>query len=256
MKRRSLYGPRLKIQRAKDHIADVREHVIKFLASNPWEMFTEAGPGNAEECIKVRATVEPPGEIAIICGEAIYALRSSLDQLACALAVQNGYSDPSDTYFPFAGSKPEFEAAVNRKKTSKLSPDAVSLIDSLQPYKGGNDLLWALNRLANTDKHRMLIPMAAANLGAQLQLTGRPLGTMEHTFKVPRKWQLLEPDATIFIYPAGMQFNGEITVLTDISFRGVAPVAGQPVVAVLEQLADLTEGIIGIFEERFFESAL
>lgn len=253
MNSRALDGPRLKIERANAHIPNVREHVIKFLATNPWEMFTEVGPGNAEECIKVRPTREAPGEIAVICGEIIYDLRSALDQLACALATQNGYADVRGTYFPFAGSKDEFEAASNRKKTSKLSPGAVSLIDLLQPYKGGNDLLWALNKLGNTDKHQMLIPMAAANLGAQLQLTGRPLGTMEHTFRAPKSWQLLDPDATIFVYPAGMQLSGEITVLTDISFRGVAAVAGQPVVAVLEQFASLTEGIIRIFQERFFE---
>lgn len=256
MDSRSLDGPRLKIERANAHISEVRERVVKFLAANPCEMFKDVGPGDAEECFKVRATGETPGEIAVICGEIIYGLRSALDQLACALATQNGHSDVRGTYFPFAGSKEEFEAPVNRKKTSKLSTAAVSLIDSLQPYKGGNDLLWALNTLGNTDKHQMLIPMAAANLGARLQLAGRPLGTMEHTFKVPKSWQVLDPNATIFIYPAGMQLSGEITVLTDISFRGVAAVAGQPVVTVLEQLASLTEGTIHIFQERFFESSL
>ena len=256
MKNLALDGPKLKIERATAHIADVRAHVINFLSTSPCEMFTCVGPGEGEECIKVRPITEPPAEIAVICGEIIYGLRSALDQLACALATQNGYADVSGTYFPFAGSKDEFETTSNRKKISKLSPAAVSMIDSLKPYKGGNDLLWALNKLGNTDKHQMLLPMAAANLGAQLQLTGRPLGTMEHTFKVPRSWQLLDPDATIFIYPAGMHLNGEITVLTDISFRSINSVAGQPIVAVLEQFANLIEEIIGVFQKRFFEGTL
>jgi hypothetical protein len=28
-----------------------------------------------------------------------------------------------------------------------------------KPYKGGNDLLWALNGICNVNKHRMLVPV-------------------------------------------------------------------------------------------------
>lgn len=253
---RKLEGPKLKIERASAHIVDLRARVTDFLSASPLQLFTAPGPGQAEECIKVRATAEVPGNIAIICGEIVYALRSALDQAACALAIQNGYSDVSGTYFPVAGSKEEYESKGTRNKVTKLHQDAVTVIDSFKPYKGGNDLLWALNKLGNTDKHQMLIPMAAANLGTAMNLSGRSLGIVEHTFKVPKTWQPVGPEATIFIYPAGMQLDGDLTVLTDISFRDIASITGQPIANVLEGCVALTEQIIQNLELRFFGDVL
>lgn len=249
-----LEGPKLKIQRTNGHIADVSQCIIDFLEANPAEIFTDDGPGNGEQCIKVRAMGQPPAKIAVICGEVLYGLRSALDQLACALATQNGHSNVSDTYFPFAGSKDDFESDTTQRKIRKLSADAVSIMHKIGPYKGGNDLLWALNKLCNTDKHQMLIPMAATNLGSHLKLTGRPLGTFEHTFKAPRTWQPLDGDAVIFVYPAGMKFDGEVTVLRDVSFRAVAPVAGQPIATTLSEFVRMTEDIVAMFEDKFFEA--
>lgn len=239
-----------KIERAVTHVQDLREKITAFLDTRPLELFTATGPDQHEACIKVRATREVPIDIAILSGEIIYALRSALDQLTCALASQNGHSDVSSTYFPIAGTKDDYDSKKTKQKVSKLHPEAVSVINSFKPYRGGNDLLWILNKLGNIDKHQMLIPMAAANLGTQLQLSGRPLGIFEHTFKAVTSWQSAESEATIFIYPAGMQLEGEITILTDISFRDIM-VTGQPAIRVLEAFIMQTQDIMEQLK-RFF----
>jgi hypothetical protein len=41
-----------------------------------------------------------------------------------------------------------------------LPQEMISLFRSLQPFKGGNDLLWALNKLCVVNKHKMLAHVA------------------------------------------------------------------------------------------------
>lgn len=44
-------------------------------------------------------------------------------------------------------------------KIKLASPDASDVIlNRIKPYKAENPFIWSLNRLSNTDKHRLLIP--------------------------------------------------------------------------------------------------
>jgi hypothetical protein len=64
-------------------------------------------------------------------------------------------------YFPFRGTKQELKDAFGRRPLNLFDQRMADLIiDQIQPYPGGNDALWSLNRLDNLDKHRLLIPVA------------------------------------------------------------------------------------------------
>ena len=39
-----------------------------------------------------------------------------------------------------------------------MPPEILALFRAFKPYKGGNDALWALNKLCNAKKHCALIP--------------------------------------------------------------------------------------------------
>jgi hypothetical protein len=86
-------------------------------------------------------------------------MRDVLDLAGYGLAVASGAVDPQHTNFPFAPNAVKFEEQV-RGRCKDLPDDIVMLFRSLKPYKGGNDLLWALNCMAVTDKHKLLIPIA------------------------------------------------------------------------------------------------
>src|SRR5581483_7814217 len=60
-------------------------------------------------------------------------------------------------------SAPADQAQFDRK-VQGIDPGAVRLIESLQPYNGGNDALWTLAELDNFDKHRLLV-VAAVKIG-------------------------------------------------------------------------------------------
>jgi hypothetical protein len=92
-------------------------------------------------------------------------LRSALDLAGYSAAIAGGKSEASGTRiragFPFRDFLSEIEGA--RTGESKDIPKEIfDVMVSFKPYKGGNDLLWALNKLTNTEKHRIVVPANVA----------------------------------------------------------------------------------------------
>src|SRR5258705_31662 len=57
--------------------------------------------------------------------------------------------------------------SLNKKANSKakikgVNQAGVAIFDATKPYKGGDDRLWALHRLNNIDKHRLLLTAGCA----------------------------------------------------------------------------------------------
>src|SRR5258708_22278191 len=113
-----------------------------------------------------------PSEIPLIAGEVIQNLRSALDHVAYRLA---GTKANQDTAFPIAKSKVEYERkdGLRSRRTKGMSAAAIAAIDAVQPYGGGNDVLWHLNALNNIDKHRLILTVGSAvrsvDLGSVMQ---------------------------------------------------------------------------------------
>lgn len=239
---------KLKIKRADQHITALREIIATYTHKIPYKINTDVNLGNGRYGIELTLIKDPPNEISIISSEIVHHLRSSLDVLSCSLAKTNGATNISSTYFPFAGSRDGFESNSTQKKIKLLSPDHIKIIHSFKPYKGGNDLLWSLNQLSNTDKHRMIVPIGGMSPSVNMNLVAKPLGTIPHKFSIPKAMSPLEKSTVIFIYPEGLQFEGDITVLFDITFRNTDPIECQPVITVLNELSSLVKRIVEAFE--------
>lgn len=151
----SLADSYLKTTRAKEHLDALEGELDAFYKSKPYSFITEDDLERDRYSVRVEVAETPP-RISLIVGDLFYCLRSALDQLVWALAHLN-VPYPKDTQFP-----------IQEKRNSKglsgqtvgVPPDAVKIIESLQPYHSGdisairNHLLWRLNRLCNIDKHR------------------------------------------------------------------------------------------------------
>jgi hypothetical protein len=59
--------------------------------------------------------------------------------------------------FPFGKDAIRYAEAKTRRKVEFMDPRAVTVIDGLRPYDGGNEPLALLNRLNNISKHRVLL---------------------------------------------------------------------------------------------------
>ncbi|MDP8983180.1 MAG: hypothetical protein M3O35_21605 [Acidobacteriota bacterium] len=107
-----------------------------------------------------------------IVGDAINNLRAALDHAAYGIAVASGRVKPRHTYFPFAGTAAKFD--VSARGLCKDVPDEIfTLFRALKPYKGGDDILWALNQIAIGDKHKLLTAMGSAVFRNRLKINGR-----------------------------------------------------------------------------------
>jgi hypothetical protein len=165
-----LSGVFAKLERAEFHIHSLREDVDAFLTRDPppWShrVETEQAAGEGTRYI-VRAVIrEPPRpRWALIIGDALQNLNSALDHLAWEL------TDPSaqaaSTYFPVFEVESTFRKSKKVKKTVEgFYAEHRAFVEASQPY------LWSqppplhplalLRRLANIDKHRVLVTPTTA----------------------------------------------------------------------------------------------
>ena len=90
-------------------------------------------------------------------GDVVHNLRSALDHLAWQLVLTAGNEPkPGVTAFPIAKEAAAYESDKG-KRVQGMEQRAISAIDALKPYKGGNEMLWKLHELDLIDKHRTVL---------------------------------------------------------------------------------------------------
>ena len=160
-----------KVERAKKHIADLRDEATAFVNSKPYTIGARQDPQNRKLVYYIEAVnAQIPVAFALIAGDAIQNLVSALDHLAYQLVCSDTNDvppHPSSIYFPIADSAEEYEARKNKKLKGAKQPTLIA-IDGLAPFKGGNDVLWMLSRLNNVEKHRLLLTVGSQTAGIHL----------------------------------------------------------------------------------------
>ncbi|NEJ73768.1 hypothetical protein GR197_25045 [Rhizobium phaseoli] len=151
-----LHQPRLKIDRAFAKIDEAK----RALGSTGVHRFVARTDAAGDRFIRLRL-FDVDDIIHVIIGEAAYQLRSALDVAAVALARYNGAASVNHVYFPFARTQHEFLAKGTQGKMVGLAQPVQDAIASFAPYRGGNELLYGLNDLCNTDKHNNLLATIA-----------------------------------------------------------------------------------------------
>jgi hypothetical protein len=101
-----------------------------------------------------------PLRFAVLAGEIIHHLRSSLDHLVYALVIQNGGTPTNKNQFPICSTAENFAKECKRKKRiDGVSESAKRLIMAVQPYTTptpGDTVLSILNKYDIDDKHKLL----------------------------------------------------------------------------------------------------
>jgi hypothetical protein len=157
-------GPKLKIERAKRHLADFRA-VFRSLDNTDFVRYNlePQAQGSGTDVVLAKE-FDFPGDLTLVVGDALYNLRSALDQAASRCAVLAGKS-PNRTYFPHGKDKAGFEDSL-REKCRQVPVEVRKAIVAQEPYYGGKGfLLRALHDLNLVDKHTELLNYNV-NLGA------------------------------------------------------------------------------------------
>jgi hypothetical protein len=254
-----------KIDRAKKHIVELDAAIDTFLKADLNKVGTKRDPQSREPVYYLVSVADIPVEVAAITGDIIHNLRSALDHLAYQLVFMNtnGLGIPGklnrdpfrNVYFPIGDCEERYITAKASREVKAMGQKALDAIDSIKPYKGGEDLLWQLHKLDNTDKHRLVITVSSGLEG----LDNAPIlkGVYPETTKVPGlefKWGTYPTGAT-FLCPlkAGdvlftdlpdAEVQEEVTFSFDVALHEPGVIECKPLRETVKEMADLVSNII------------
>ncbi len=162
---------RLTIRHAKDHIAELDSLTKAFFDTHPYKMFVEPDsdyPGRHIRYAEINKAV--PYRIPGLASDAAKTLRSALDHTGFAMARAVGKSG-AHAHFPFGETSADVEAC--RKGRSKHIPKEIfDFMAACEPYSGGNDTLWRLNKIANANKYEGYRRCRAVRPSNRIQAAG------------------------------------------------------------------------------------
>jgi len=151
-------SPKHRLARAKKHLADLKAEVDGFfLGEDPAEVVLEPNAGGTKNLHKFRFRKPLPAVTDDLAWDTVSNLRAALDNATFTCGVVAGNPDAKSAKFPFGDTAADVENDV-RRGCKDLPQPIIALLMTFQPYKGGNDSLWALNKLCNIHKHRFLVP--------------------------------------------------------------------------------------------------
>lgn len=236
------------IKRAKLRTQELIASIQTFEAKNPFAFVTELDGSGEFNVYKFKLIKAMPEELSGLAFEIANYLRSALDQ--CMFAIGG-----KGTYFPVASDAAHLPKGI-KGRCKNVHRDIIAFIETVKPYKGGNDLIWALNELANSNKHAVLCPIAVYTSGFRLeslmltedQAVIRPIpknaATGNDFMRIPAPvWNRTKNEMALIHHPVGTKVHAELSVPFQIAINGVEFIDGQPAVGVLNELTRQVERI-------------
>lgn len=253
-----------KIDRASEHIRNLNAEINTLIDGDAYRIVSEPEGDARKSSIRVIGT-EPPLRLAVVAGEIVHQLRSSLDHLVCQLAIANGKPVKRSHQFPICDTPGKFKAACKRGNIKGLSASARSLIEGRQPYKKGEDIkknfLYLLREMDDADKHRLLPVVAALANVLELRI-GDDSGVRPKDDPIqivgldpPKKAQRPTREGTEIqrIYFGDPEPNVKVTgkPVVEVVFENVGSMTEQPVMYVVQELRDKTVALLNTFAGEF-----
>jgi hypothetical protein len=152
---------RIKVERANQHLAELKKGLASGMADQLHAVTMESDTKSLYESGPFFIL---DSTIPAIVGDIVHNLRSALDHLAWQLVsvgVANGETRSQGwekIQFPIAHSFDSF-VSMKGRAIEGARREAIKVLDRLKPYQGGNDALWLLRQLDNTDKHSFILPV-------------------------------------------------------------------------------------------------
>lgn len=238
-----LESPKLCLSYARDDIQDLDNKFEAFFMSNPYTKVIEHDLKAGMDVHKVKLTKQLPARISHLANRIAVEMRSALDQCGYAIAKASGNTRLKGTYFPFARTASELDDVVSRR-CKDLPPEISAFFRSFNAHKGGDDLLWSLNELANCHKHRFIMPVAHGNVGTHFKNL-----SVRGSFAIPNQaWNTEKNEIEIFRASHGSETKYDIDLAFYVAFGDIGAVKGAPVLTVLLDLANRVQEIIGATE--------
>jgi len=144
---------------AISNLSAFEQRMIDWLKLNTEIVLEDLEPSSPYHSLMMVEKAPLPLAFNVEAGAYINAIRSSLDILATSLAHRYSMVRPEKASFPIAESETEWRLGKFKgiKFVQALPPRERQVIENLQPYPGGNDLLILLHKIDIERKHRRLL---------------------------------------------------------------------------------------------------
>lgn len=217
---------RQKVERAKRHLAELKNNTDEFIQSK-WHdtqiKINEAGQKHFEVRI-----LGQPKDYSVILGDIVHNLRTALDLMAVEIVESNG-SSSNGVLFPFCNVPDDLDKIIKKRNFHRAPTAAIEELRRLKPFRGGNIALRAIHDLDIQDKHKTLIP-AARIVTLPLEIVhdehGHPVGFSEGKLQI----EMRGPPSIVYQFPQD------------------SPLTGEPIIPTLHELVELVSGILDTFE--------
>ncbi|MGY4476333.1 hypothetical protein [Bradyrhizobium sp. USDA 3364] len=198
-----------------------------------------------------------PTEFGLMIGDIATNLRAVLDHIVWALV--SGKLTPDDRKedvgFPFVSKPAKLKKRIETAMIDRVK-NAPELIGSIRPYPGGDDNLYELHSLSNSDKHRLITVVSdfvelhrvvdPKGKRKPVDLNGLRLGTG------PGLRSRLHLNGTgIVVSPDGNIDPSQFEKTFHLAFGEKAPFERKPVIPTLRGQAQGIRAILEKFEERY-----
>ncbi len=185
-----------------------------------------------------------PEDISIHAGVILNEMRAILDALTVTLAARNGHPDSTNTYFPTGKTKAGFESRDVQRKIKKLSDQDKATIAALQPYAGGNDMLYALHSSDLIRKHQRLIVLGGEAAEMVMGSDGGWFldGSKIHFINAGPGHPIDQPIAQL-----AADYHIEFKQDAVVAFSEPAAIKAKPLITTLDDFAGLVQSILKLF---------
>lgn len=201
-----------------------------------------------------------------IVGDFVHNLRSALDHIIYVISHRRDpveFANDNTTAFPICDSPNEFNGRKRRDwqpnhEIRGLPDDAKAIVEALQPYNRGNDLLSdplrILREMDDIDKHRAIHLTGWSAVAVMLDITHVPYGTRIHSHSVRPVGGIESGDVLAqieYTFPLGAFANeGEYIFETNkqfyftVTFDEGTPLSGEELLPALFDLYGYVEGVV------------
>jgi hypothetical protein len=261
-----LDGVRLKLVRAQEHM-ETALRILDGIRDGHCHLVPQQNEESRFSFLEVRLFPKSPLALSVVIGDFLFNARSALDHLVWQLVLNNPPNRPSgQNMFPITTKPDKFTGELERGRLNGVSKAVKTLIEGLQPYHTGNEILARFSALHNADKHRTLnvttmVADKADFLGAvgdnpviRLILSGaelrdgRPFGNLVIPFDSPEEFGnpaavvskvKMEGKVTLFVAfdEAGDSLEDEV-VRVDTTLQGILEFVRETIIPTFEPYFD------------------
>ncbi len=234
-------SPKLLIARAEENFADFEVRCNAFFATKVGSFVRDLDPKTGDHVIKFRIKEELPAGLRPVFSDGVNNLRHALDQAVndSAIALRGG---DANCYFPVARDAREFLTIFATKRYGKIPESIRPYLAQTQPYRGGNDLLWALSRMTGRNKHQVVLSLEprVSGLGVQDLIID---SAVRFSLPVPR-WDRAKKEMEIARMSPEAKVRGDLQVPVDVVLGAADVVGGQPALALSNEFLRMVEGVV------------